>query len=159
MKYFFLALIIVMSGCSTKEYISNTPKLLILKTPKIKFSDIAYIHKNNESVKVDLYMAGQVVKSIEIARLICVSKEGCISKSLFNKLYLNSAYPDTIMKNLFLSRPIYKGINLHSTQEGFIQEVNDSEVSIQYTVTPHATVFRDRKNHILIKIKDIANGK
>ena len=155
MKYFFVSvLFLVFIGCSTKNYEHTETKILTLKTPKIKFSDIAYLRHTNDSLELELFVAGHVFKKISIDHLICVSGEGCMSKSGFNSEYLVETYPKNLLQNILLGHKIFKGQNLQKNLSGFRQYISNENVDIKYIVKPSLIYFKDRKNHILLRIKD-----
>ena len=153
MKYILLTFIILFTACSTKNYEITKTKIVIIKSPQIKFSDLGYLRNTNKDIELELFMAGKSIQKISINHLICVS-DGCMSKSGFNKDYLNENYPDSILQNILLAKPIYDGKNLEKTQEGFIQHINSLHVEIVYKVTQNQVFFKDKKNHIIFKIKD-----
>ncbi len=153
MKYFVLVLVLFFSACSIKNYEHTKTKIIIIKSPKLKFADIGYVRNTDKSVELELFVAGKVVEKITINHLICTS-EGCMSKSGFNEDYLNSAYPDDILQNIILGREIYGGKNLVKTQDGFTQHIKAWHVDITYKVTHHAILFKDKKNKIILKFKD-----
>jgi hypothetical protein len=98
-------------------------------------------------------MAGKCIEKISVNHLVCVS-DGCMSRSSFNKDYLSSAYPDDTIQNILLGTEIYDGQGKVKIAEGFEQNINDGHVEIKYSVTPHAIYFKDKKNNILLNIKD-----
>jgi len=151
--------ILFLSACSLHNYEHTESKVVIIKTPKLRFSDLAYIKHTGSAVALELFVAGKLVQKISIDYLICVN-EGCMSKSGFNSEYLNSAYPDNILQNIILGKAIYKKKNFlkNSTDDGFEQSIKDESVNIIYKVSAHTIYFKDRKNHIIFKIKDIHNG-
>jgi hypothetical protein len=151
----FAAALLLLGGCAPKQYAISEPRLIVLKTPKIKFADTGYIRTSGDEVEVELFSAGQAAGRITINRLVCVEGEGCSSKSDFNADYLNPAYPDETMKNVLLGRPIFEGKTLKRTAEGFEQHLSGASYEIAYRVTGGQIVFRDRKNRILIRIKAI----
>jgi len=153
-KYFLVTLTLLFSACSIKNYKHTQTKIIIIKSPKIKFADIGYIRNSDKAVELELFFAGQVVEKIAVNHLICTSA-GCMSKSGFNEEYLNAAYPDEIMQNILLGSEIYKGKNRLKTDDGFIQEIKTNNVDIKYSVNSHQIFFKDRKNRIIFKIKDI----
>jgi len=132
----------------------NESRLIIIKTPKLKFADLGYIRKNLDEVRADLFVAGTLVQSIEINTLVCVN-EGCVSKSSFNEEYLNPAYPNDLMLNVLLAKPIFKKASIKKTENGFIQELKSDEYNITYKIDTNKIYFKDKKNKILIKIKKI----
>jgi len=153
MKYILLIFILVFTACSTKNYEFTQTKIIIIKSPKIKFSDLGYIRNSEKSIELELFMAGKSIEKISVNHLICTS-EGCMSKSGFNEDYLNEAYPDDILQNILLAKPIYGSKNKISTDGGFEQRIKNLHVDITYRVGLHVTFFKDRKNNIIFKIKD-----
>jgi hypothetical protein len=159
MKYLLVALTLFVSACSIKNYDINSTKLLTLKTSKLRFSDIAYLRYSGDAIELELYTAGQVVDTFRIDHLVCVGSKGCLTKSQFNTQYLVGSYPSDLLQHILVAKAIYGGKNLQKTEDGFIQYINTQEVAIVYKVTPKSVYFKDKKNHILIKIKDINYGK
>ncbi|MEA1892272.1 MAG: hypothetical protein U9N33_06120 [Campylobacterota bacterium] len=145
--------IFLFSGCSLKDYEVTQTKVIIIKSPKLKFADLGYIRNSDKFIELELFSAGKAIQMITINHLICVS-EGCLSKSSFNKDYLNFAYPDGILQDILLSHVIYGGVGKVETSDGFRQQVQDENVDIVYKVSSDTTYFKDKKNNILIKIKD-----
>jgi len=143
-----------LSACSLKNYAHTESKVVIIKTPKLRFSDLAYIKHTENAVALELFVAGKLVQKISIDYLICVD-EGCMSKKGFNSEYLNSAYPDEILQNIILGKPIYEKKNFLKNSEGFEQKIQNDSVNISYRVNAHEIYFKDRKNRIIFKIKDI----
>ena len=156
MKYFFVSVIVLfLTACSIKNYEQTETKILTLKTPKIKFSDIAYLRHTDDALELELFVAGHVFKKITIDHLICVSNEGCMTKQGFNDEYLSSAYPPNILQNVLLGHKIFEGENLVKNSVGFVQHIVTKDVNIKYVVKPHVIYFKDRKNHILLRVKDV----
>ena len=154
MKYILLIFILIFSACSTKNYEITKTKIIIIKSPQIKFSDLGYLRNTEDSVELELFMAGKSIQKISINHLICVS-EGCMTKSGFNEDYLNENYPDDILQNILLAKPIYDADDLEKTEDGFIQRISSLHVDIVYKVTQNQVFFKDKKNKIILKIKDI----
>lgn len=154
MRYLLLAFFLLFSACSIKNYEHTCAKIITLKTPKIKFSDIGYVRHTKDAIELELFIAGHVFKRFHINHLICVD-EGCMSKSSFNETYLNAAYPDKLLQNVLLGREIYEGKNILKNPDGFEQDIQTEDVNITYVVNSRQIYFKDRKNHILIKIKEL----
>jgi len=155
MRYFLLSFILLFSACSIKNYEHTESKIVTIKTPKIKFSDIGYLRHTDKALELELFMAGHVFKRISINHLVCVSDEGCMSKEGFNSEYLSSAYPPELLQNILLGHKIFDGENLTKNSSGFMQRILTQDVNIKYIVKPKEIYFKDRKNHILFKIKDV----
>ena len=154
MKYLLLCLIIFFNACSIKNYEHSDTKIVTIKSPKIKFSDIGYVRHSGDAIELELFIAGHVFQKIHINRMICV-EEGCMSKHSFNSQYLNASYPDDILQNVILGDLIYDGKNRVKTADGFTQLIHNKDVDIKYRVNSQESFFKDRKNHIIIKIKDV----
>lgn len=150
-QIFFILWVSFFTGCAPKGYEVNEGRFILIKTPKIKYADLGYIRKNADEVRADLFIAGNLVQSIEIKTLVCVN-EGCITKSSFNEDYLNDSYPDDLMLNVLLARPIFEKASMKKTDGGFIQEIKSDEYNITYEIDNGKIYFKDRKNNILIKI-------
>ncbi len=160
MKKFFTlwasatALLLFFSGCTVKEYKTTEPKLITLKTKQLRFNDVGFIRKEGSSVQAELFSAGQAVERFEINHLVCVSA-GCLTKSAFNADYLSPEYPDELIQNVLLGKPVFNGVGLHRSDSGFEQSIKGKGFDIYYSVEPEQVYFKDRLNHILVKIRDI----
>lgn len=154
MKYLALVFILFFSACSIKEYEVTKSKIFIIKSPLIKFADLGYIRSSAQAIEVELFMAGKSIKKIEINHLVCVD-EGCMSKSGFNEDYLHESYPDEILQNILLGNPIYDKLNLEKNELGFTQIIKNKKVYIKYKVDSNQIFFKDIKNRIIFKIKEI----
>lgn len=152
--YILLTLLFFLSACSVKEYKYTSPKLITIKTNKLKYSDLAYVKNSVNAVRLELFTGGQNIQNIEINHLICLN-EGCMTRSSFNSEYLNENYPDTILQNIVLGQVIYAKKNFLKTDDGFEQRIQNSDVDILYRVNQNGIYFKDRKNTILFKIKDL----
>lgn len=157
MKYIFILLALLLSACSLKNYEHTESKVVIIKTPKLKFSDLAYIKHTDSAVALELFVAGKLVQKISIDYFICVN-DACMSKNSFNSEYLNAEYPDELLQNIILGLPIYERKNLIKTPQGLEQNIQTNSVNINYRVNSKEIYFKDKKNRIIFKIKDINNG-
>ncbi|MEA3521908.1 MAG: hypothetical protein U9R50_02955 [Campylobacterota bacterium] len=144
----------LLSACSVKEYHKSEAKIVLLKTPKIKFSDTGYLRYNGDALELELYSGGQPIKHIKMNHLICVD-EGCMTKSSFNAEYLSSHYPDDLLLHVSQGEPIFKNTNLKTTDLGFEQKFKNDNYNIIYRVQSNEIYFKDRINHILIRFKTL----
>ena len=133
MKYIMLFSLLFFSACSVKNYETTQSKIIIIKSPKIKFADIGYLRNSEDAIELELFMAGHAIEKITINHLVCVSK-GCLSKSGFNEDYLHHSYPDDILQNILLGKEIYEGKFKSKTLEGFEQKISTKDVDIKYRV-------------------------
>ncbi|MCW8838328.1 MAG: hypothetical protein OQK11_06470 [Thiovulaceae bacterium] len=154
MKYFLVALVLFFSACSIKEYSHTQSKIIIIKSPKIKFADVGYLRNLNDAIELELFMAGKSIKKITINHLVCVDEEGCMSKSGFNEEYLHPSYPTELLQNILLAKPIYNSKNFLKTESGFVQKIQNEDVNIKYEVNLKTIFFKDKKNNIILKFKE-----
>ncbi len=154
LKFLVLIFLLLFSGCSIKEYMYTKSKIITIKTPKLKYSDLGYIKNSDDAVSLELFISGNMVQNIEINYLICVN-EGCMSKSSFNEEYLHESYPDELLQNISLGKPIYSKRDYVKTVDGFEQYIKDENVNIKYRVDSKEIYFKDRRNSILFKIKEL----
>ncbi len=154
MKYLFIAFALFFSACSIKNYEHTRAKIVTIKSPKLKFSDIGYVRHTDDAIELELFIAGHVYQRIHINHLICVN-EGCMSKSSFNEEYLSASYPASLLQNVILGKKIYNGKNSLKKDDGFVQNIKTSDVNIKYSVNSQEIYFKDKTNHILIKIKEL----
>ena len=152
-RTFFIlwASLFFLSGCAPKTYKVNESRLIILKTSKLKYADLGYIRANEDEVRADLFIAGNLVQSFEVSNLVCVN-EGCLSKSAFNEDYLHPSYPDDLILNVLLGRPIFDKTSFQRTDRGFIQELKSADYNVIYKVEDGDISFKDRQNKFIIKI-------
>lgn len=152
MRFFvFLVFGLLLAGCSIKEYKNNESKIIVIRSPQLKYADLGYIRSNGDALRIELYEMGHLVKSIEINNLICVD-DTCLLKSMFNEKYLNTHYPTELLQDVILGKTIYEGKNLVKTETGFMQNISDENVDIHYEVQNKEIRFKDRRNGILLKI-------
>lgn len=136
-----------------KNYEQTQTKIITMKTKQLKFSDLGYIRSSGSAVEVELFTVGKSVFKASIDYLVC-TQDGCMGKSAFNEQYLNASYPDSLLQNILLGRVIYEAKNRVALADGFEQKIANEDVDISYKVTSNEIYFKDRKNKILIKIKE-----
>lgn len=153
MQYLLLIVTLFFSACSIKNYEHTSSKIIIIKSPKIKFADLGYIRNSDKAIELELFVAGRAIEKITINHFVCVTA-GCMSKSGFNDAYLHSSYPNDLLQNILLGREIYKGKNRVKIENGFEQRISSQDVDIIYKRKQNSIFFKDRKNRIIFKIKD-----
>ena len=153
MKTILLIFVLFFTACSTKNYEITQTKIVIIKSPKLKFADVGYLRNSQKSIELEIFVAGTAVEKIAINHVICV-KDGCMSKSSFNEEYLHKTYPEDILQNVLLGKAIYDGKNRVKTDDGFEQNIQNADVDINYKVNANTIFFKDTKNAILLKLKD-----
>ncbi len=153
MRTFFILWVslLIFVGCAPKSYKVNDSRLIIIKSQKLRFADLGYLRSNEDEVRLDLFITGKLVQSIEIDTFVCV-QEGCMSKSTFNEDYLHKAYPEDLLLNVLLGRPIFQKTSFEKTSGGFRQELKTSDYNIVYKVENGEISFKDKQNKLTLKI-------
>ena len=149
----------LLSGCTGKELISEENQesaFIVIKTPTMKYADLGFIYKKQDLVKVEIYSMGQALLTLDINGMnICMSTFECMSKEDFNAKMLHASYPPTLLENIFKGEAIFDQEGLEKREDGFSQKVvKKGEYDISYSVTATQRKFRDKRNKILIKVKE-----
>ena len=103
-------LALVIGGCSSKHYSVSEPKIITIKSPKLKFADTGYIRHEGEAVEAELFTAGVAVEKLAIDETVCVSA-GCMSAEEFIWECRSAEYPTDTLRRILLGEPIFNGIN------------------------------------------------
>ncbi len=150
-----LGSILFFSAC-TGQPKKEESAFIVLKTASMKYADMGFIKKSSSKVEVEMYAAGQPLVSIEINGMnVCMSTLKCMEKHDFNTKMLNGSYPDTLLENIFKSKPIFNSKNLEKKSDGFTQKIQKKDkYDITYTVVSGERKFRDTINKILIKVRE-----
>jgi hypothetical protein len=144
----------LLGGCAGKHYTQSEPKLITIKSPKLKFSDMGYLRRDDGSVEVELFAAGVAVEKISIDGSVCVSS-GCMSEERFVKEYLYELYPSDTMRRVLRGEDIFGGKGKEELCNGALyQFIRDDEMDIIYRRKPSEIYFKDRLNGLMIKIMD-----
>lgn len=147
-----------MGGCSSKHYSISEPKIITIKTPKLKFADMGYVRREGDAVEVEIFTAGVAVEKISIDSQVCVSS-GCMSEEAFTKAYLYEGYPADTMRNILLGRDIFGGKGKSEMCNGTLyQYIRNDDMDFVYRRKSSEIYFRDHLNGIMIKIADDTNA-
>lgn len=145
--------IFLLFGCSINPIIQTSKSIfVVIKTPKLKYADSGFLKRYGDTLKLELFNAGSLVLEISIKDDICINKI-CYKKDQFNAQMLGFSYPDEMLEDILLKKPMYKKLKNH--QKNFTQNISQNGADILYKVTDKTTIFRDKTNNIFIKIKDL----
>lgn len=157
-KYFILwvsLLTLIMGGCATKNYTHGEAKMVVIKTPKLKFADMGYIRYGEDAVQIEIFVAGVTVEKITIDSDVCVSA-GCMSEERFVKEYLYDKYPKDTMRRILQNMDIFSGVGKSEMCNGAeYQYIRNEDMDIVYRRKSGEIYFKDRLNSIMIKISDV----
>ncbi|BCD67421.1 hypothetical protein NitYY0918_C0312 [Nitratiruptor sp. YY09-18] len=144
---------LLLSGCVSKQIQRSEPVSFVFKTPVLKIAASGFLQKGR-IIKLQGYDAGQPILELILAKRVCINSK-CMSYAMFNKRVLYPAYPPFIIRNIVTGKPIFNGQNLEKRGDGFVQEITSKQFAIIYRVKKDVIYFKDRKNRILIKIKEL----
>lgn len=148
-------LVLFIGGCTTKHYSVSEPKMITIKSPKLKFADMGYIRHEGDAVEVELFTAGVAVEKISIDKEVCVSS-GCMSEEKFVKEYLYPDYPADTMRRILQGADIFGGINKEELCQGTLyQTIRNDDMDIIYRRKGGDIYFKDRLNSLMIKIGNL----
>ena len=144
-----LVILLLFSGCAIKRPTISQPVAFVFKTPNLKIAATGFLYKNAH-IKLQGYSGANPIFTLLLTKRVCINSR-CMSYESFNKLVLSPTYPPQLIRNILLAKPIFNGKNLQKSQRGFEQRVD----SILYRVKDRVVYFKDKKNAILIKIKEL----
>jgi hypothetical protein len=155
-KMILVLFILFFTACSLHKIEKEESAFIIIKTAKFKYADMGFISSNSSVVKVEIYGAGQPLMNLEINGInVCMSTFKCMEKKDFNAEVLHASYPETLLENIFKSKPIFDKKSLVKEKEGFSQKLTKEGVyDISYSVKGSQRIFRDSLNKILIKVRE-----
>ena len=156
-KYYFISLLLVsvFTAC-TPPLKNHEARTIVFKTPKLAYADAGFVYDNGSDVKVEIFIAGHPVFTLELDRKICLDGY-CFKKKDFITKYLNSDYDEDILHQIFLGKKIFDSEGLSLEPDGFSQTIfKKSSYQISYKVTHDTIRFRDKISKILIKIKKLS---
>ncbi len=113
-----------------------------------------FIKKDDTRLNLQLFSAGTILLDLHVEKNVC-SHYICMSKENFNKEFFGIRHYEGFIDELFKLKPIYSKKNLIKSKNGFEQKIQTDEFDITYRVENGNLYFKDRKNTILIKLKEL----
>lgn len=155
-KIFIFIMILIFAGCSYKPSIRISKSYsVVIKLKGLRFSDIGFLrYGEGDFADLELYDAGNLVLKIETDKSICINSH-CLKKEEFNRRFLSQEYPRDFFINILHKRAIFEKKGYKKSGNGFIQKITGEKLDIIYKVDNKSLYFKDRKSHILIKLKEI----
>jgi len=158
MKKTILFILLFVYGCKNVPYFKENTAFIVFKTPSFRYADMGFVYQSNNEAKLQIYANGQNVMSLKLLPdSVCMSRFECMSSTTFNNKILSKFYPQDILMQIVLAKPIFDKKDIKYTQNGFIQEIKKvNSYNIKYKVSKTKVEFIDRLNDITVKIiKDI----
>lgn len=152
---FILIVFLFFTGCAVKEpYAVSKSYFMVIKNSKMSIGDTGFIKKDKNRFNLQLFSASTPVLNLKIEDDVCLD-EGCLSKKRFNEEFFSFVHYESFIDELFRLKPIYKEKNMIKTDGGFTQKIEDKNMNLIYKVDGKNLYFKDRKNGILIKFKEL----
>ncbi len=150
-----IVMILLLSGCATKTpIISSDTYLITIKNKQIALSDTGFINQGKNYTNVQIFSAGAVLFNLEVQDDVCLEGR-CTSRIEFNKLFFEYPHYEAMINDVLEMKPLYAGKNKVAIEGGFEQELDLIGSYISYKVQGKSLIFRDSKNGILIKLKEL----
>ena len=151
----FLVTLLFFTGCAYKiPYTSSKPYYIVIKNSQMAVAATGFIKKDDTRLNLQLFSAGTALLDLNIEENVC-SRYVCMSKENFNKEFFGIRHYEEFIDELFKLKPIYSERNLEKLKNGFEQKIVTSSYDITYRVEDENLYFKDKKNSVLIKLKEL----
>ncbi len=148
-------ILFLLSGCTTKIPITSSDTYLIsIKNKQMALSDTGFLNHGKDYINVQILSAGAVLFNLEVQDNVCLDGR-CTSRMEFNKRFFDYPHYEAIISDILEMKPLYQGKNKVIIDDGFEQDIDLIESHISYKVQYKSLTFRDSKNGILIKLKEL----
>ena len=145
----------LLSGCATKTPITSSDTYLIsIKNKQIALSDTGFINQGKNYTNVQIFSAGAVLFNLEVQDDVCLDGR-CTNKMEFNKRFFEYPHYEAMISDILEMKPLYQGKNKVMIDDGFEQDIDLIDSHISYKVQNKSLYFKDSKNGILIKLKEL----
>lgn len=144
--------LIFILGCAIKPHISSSQTYkIIIKTKDIAIADGGFVRKAQGYKSIEIFSAGVLALHVELAKMACLNGS-CTTRDDFNRRFFGYKHYNKILDDILDKKAIYGGENKIKTKDGFMQIIKRDRYDILYKVSKNSIYFKDRKNHILIKL-------
>ena len=155
MYRFFLILLLFFTGCAYKRpYVSSKPYYMVVKNSQIAVADTGFIKRDGSRFNLQLFSASTPILDLHVDNDVCLDYT-CMSKRDFNAKFFGISHYEDFLDELFNFQPVYNRKNLKKSKSGFEQKIKTAEFDIIYRVENGNLYFKDRKNRVLIKLKEL----
>ncbi|MGP1486056.1 MAG: hypothetical protein ACTTJC_08255 [Campylobacter sp.] len=148
---FGVFLVFILSGCSHIGSKKSNSFMITIVSAIIKINDVGFLHKNANSLNVQIYNSGVNTINIKVlADKICINN-ACYAKQEFNQKFFTQAHYEEFFEDILNKKPIYNGKNLTTTNCGFSQKIDE----LTYDVCCKNVNLNDPKRRIKIIIREL----
>jgi hypothetical protein len=152
----FLFIIFLLGGCSLKEDILLSKSYHVtLKTSKIRISDTGFLNQTASTIELQVFSAATPIFDLHVKKTQVCFEFTCVSKKSFNQEFFGFVHYDNLLEDILTMQPIYDKKNMQKTSSGFEQDISKEDFHIYYKVEGRTLYFKDTKNNILIKMKEL----
>ncbi len=145
----------LLAGCSIKrQIIFSAPYKIVIKTKDIAIADSGFVKKADGYKSIEIFTLGKLTLHVEIGNDACINGY-CTDKIDFNRRFFGYQHYANLLDDILDKSQIYGGVGKIEIQGGFLQEIKTKNYDIIYRVTDKTIYFKDRMNHILIKLKKL----
>lgn len=142
-------------GCAYKiPYASSTPYYVVIKNSSIAMADTGFIKRDKSRFNLQLFSASTPIFDLHVDDDVCLDYI-CLTQENFNKKFFGVKHYKGFVDELFNFKSIYNKKNLKKIQNGFEQKFKTDSYDITYRVENGNLYFKDTKNRILIKLKEL----
>ncbi len=151
-----LILLFVFGGCAIKQpYSVSKPYHVVIKNRDLALSDTGFIKKDSSRLNLQLFSAGSPLLDLIVYKDRVCRDLLCMNKLAFNKKFFGYKHYESFVDDLFNFLPLYEKKNIKKTKNGFTQKLVSDYYDIFYKIKDGSLYFKDRKNRVLIKIKEL----
>jgi len=152
-KILFVLPLLLLIGCSQKRDITfSLPYKVVVKTKNLAIADGGFLTKAKDYKSLEVFSAGKILLHVELSKSACIN-DTCTNRSDFNKRVFGYGYYKRFLDDVLDKKEIYSGKNMIKTNDGFKQNIKTKDFDIMYKVDKKGVYFKDRKNHILLKLR------
>lgn len=145
-------LLLLSFGCANKYNINfSAPYKIVIKTKDIAIADSGFIKKADNYKSIQIFSVGKIVLHVELTKDACINGH-CTNRLEFNKRFFGYIHYANLLDDILDKKEIYGGIDRTKTPNGFEQNIKTKNYDIIYRVDDKKIYFKDRINHILIKL-------
>jgi len=115
---------------------------------------MAFYARNNDTKELVVYGVGEPVFKLTVGKQLCLNDK-CTQKADFIASYMSQRLPENILDEILEARPIViADSQIVKTSDGFEQYAQSDDYDIVYVVNKNGITFIEKRNKIIIKIKE-----
>jgi hypothetical protein len=147
--------LVTLTGCLRQPDVPSEPVKIVWKTPTLRYADMAFVRRGEETVSLQLYAAANPLSTLRVTpHSVCRAALACTSADDFNARFLSARYPEDTLYRILRGEPIFGGVSLRKKRHGFTQHIEKAGAyAIRYEVSKNRSAFYDTINRIEIIVK------